>query len=82
MKGVVKFTNEERSLFAVETDNGFTVFGFVDTDNIESGDVVSRSRESAACDSLFDYSRDAELVVYVRDMVPTLEAAEALVYSD
>jgi hypothetical protein len=82
MEGVIKLVNEEMSLFAVETDNGFTVFEFDDTDHIERGDVVSGSLESAACDRLFNYSRNTELEVYVRDIVPTLEAAEALVYSD
>jgi hypothetical protein len=82
MEGVVKFVNEEMNVFAVETDNGFTVFEFVETDQIEAADVVSGSLESATCDSLFNHSKDAELEVYVRDMVPTLEAAEALVYSD
>lgn len=79
MEGVVKVVNEEMSLFAVETDNGFTVFEFLETDHIEPGDVVSGSLEAPACESLFNYSRDAELAVYVRDMVPTIEAAEALV---
>ncbi len=82
MEGVVKLVNEEMSLFTVETDNGFTVFEFEDADQIETGDVVSGSLESAACDSLFNHSKDAELEVYVRDIVSTLEAAEALVYSD
>jgi hypothetical protein len=57
------------------------VFEFEDTDQIETGDVVSGSLESATCDSLFNHSSDARLEVYVREMVPTLEAAEALVYS-
>ena len=81
MEGVVKVVNEEMVLFAVETDDGFTVFELVEADQIETGDVVSGSLESAVCDNLFNYSRNAELEVYVRDMVPTLEAAEALVYS-
>ena len=82
MEGVVKFVNEEMNVFAVEMDNGFTVFEFVKTDHVETGDVVSGSLESAACDSLFNHSKDAELEVYVRDIVSTLEAAEALLYSD
>ena len=82
MESVVKFVNEELSFFAVETDNGFTVFGFEPTNSIETGDVASGSLESAACDNPFNYPRDAKLEVYVRDMVPTLEAAEALVYRD
>ena len=82
MESVVKFVNEELSLFAVETDNRFWLFGFEDTNPIETADVGSGFLESAACDSPFNYPRDAELEVYVRDMVPTLEAAEALVYSD
>jgi hypothetical protein len=82
MEGVVKLVSEEMSLFPVETDNGFTVFESLETDRIEPGDVVSRSLEAVACDSLFNYSRGAKLAVYVRDMVPTLEAAEALVYND
>ena len=82
MEGIVKLVNEEMSLFAVETDDGFTVFEFAETDHIETGDVVSGSLEAAACDNLFNHSRDGELAVYVRDMVPTLEAAEALVCSD
>ena len=81
MEGVVKVVNEEMVLFAVETDDGFTVFELVEADHIETGDVVSGSLESAVCDNLFNDSRNAELEVYVRDMVPTLEAAEALVYS-
>ncbi len=82
MEGVVKFVNEEMNVFAVETDNGFTVFELVETDHMETGDVVSGTLESAACDSLFNHSRDAKLEVYVRDIVSTLEAAEAFVYSD
>jgi len=82
MEDVVKFVKKEMNVFAVETDNGFTVFEFEETDQIETGDVVSGSLESTACDSLFDHSRDAELKVYVRDIVPTLRDAEALVYSD
>ena len=82
MEGVVKFVSEEMNVFAIETDNGFTIFELVETDHIELGDVVSGSLESAACNSLFNHSRGAKLEVYVRDIVPTLEAAEALVYSD
>ena len=48
MEGVVKFVNEERYLFAVETDNGFSVFEFMETDYLEPGDVVSGSLESTA----------------------------------
>lgn len=82
MESVVKFMNQELSLFAVETDNRFRLFGFEDTNPTETADVGSGFLESAACDSPFNYPRDAELEVYVRDMVPTLEGAEALVYSD
>ena len=70
MESVVKFVNEELSFFATETDNRFTVFGFEDTNPIETADVGSGSLESAACDSPFNYPRDAELEVYVRDMGP------------
>jgi hypothetical protein len=80
MDGVVMLVNDEMNVFAVETDDGFTVFEFVETEHIETGDVVSGALESAACNSLFNYSTGAELEVYVRDIVPTLEAAEALVY--
>ena len=66
MEVVVRVVNEGMSLFAVETDNGFTVFEFSETDHIETGDVVSGSLEAAACDSLFNYSRRVELAVYVR----------------
>ena len=83
MEGVVKFVNEERYLFAVETDNGFSVFEFMETDYIEPGDFISGSLESTACSSLFNHSRDEKLAVYVRDFVPTFEAAEAfVVYRD
>ena len=46
MEGVVKFVNEEMIVFAVETDNRFTVFEFVETDHIEIVDVVSGSLET------------------------------------
>ncbi|GEM_PF-2349643 len=83
MEGVVKFVNEEMYLFAVETDNGFSVFEFMETDYIAPGDFISGSLESTACSSLFNHSRDEKLAVYVRDFVPTLEAAEAfVVYCD
>jgi len=83
MEGVVKFVNEEMYLFAVETDNGFTVFEFMDTDYVEPGDVVSGALESNMCSKLFNHSRDERLKVYVRDFVSTLEDAEALVvYGD
>jgi hypothetical protein len=82
MEGVVKFVNEEMKVFAVHTDSGFTVFEFADTDYVETGDVVSGSLESISCDSLLNYSRNSELEVCVRDMVPTLDAAEALVFGD
>jgi len=82
MEGVVKIVNEERGLFAVETNNGFTVYEFDVTDHIETGDVVSGALESSACDNLHNHSRDVGLVVNTHDIVPTLEAAEALVHSD
>jgi len=82
MEGVVKFMNDDTNVFAVETDNAFTVFVIVDADHVEPGDVVSGALESAACDYVFNDCTDADLHVYVRDIVPTLEAAEALVLSD
>ncbi len=82
MEGVVKFVNDETNVFAVETDNTFAVFVIVDADHVETGDVVSGDLESVACDSLFNDSMDAEVQVYVLDIVPTLEAAEALVLND
>ena len=57
MDGVVMLVNDEMNVFAVETDNGFSVFEFVETEYIETGDVVSGALESAACNSLFNYSR-------------------------
>jgi hypothetical protein len=53
MEGVVKFVNEEMYLCAVETDNGFTVYEFMDTDYVEPGDVVSGALESNMCSKLF-----------------------------
>ena len=76
MEGVVKLVNEKMRLVVVETDNGFTVFEVSDTHHVEAGDVLSGSLESAACDSLFNYSRGTIVEVCVRDIVATLEAAE------
>ncbi len=59
------------SLFVVETDNGLTVFDVSDADHVEAGDVVSGSLASMACDSLFSYTRDAMVELYVRDIVAT-----------
>ena len=72
MEGVVKIVNEERGLFAVETNNGFTVYEFDVTDHIETGDVVSGALETSDCNSLHNHSGNAELVAYVHDIVPTL----------
>ena len=77
MAGVVKLVNDDMRLFVVETDNGFTVFEVSDTDHVEAGDVVSELLESIACDSLLNYTRDAMVEVYMRDIVAMLEAAEA-----
>ena len=78
MEGVVKLVNEESDVFAVETDDEFTVFELVKTDHIETGDVVSGALDSAVCSKLFKLLERR----YVHDTGPTLEATEALVYSD
>ena len=47
-----------------------------------SGKVMFRSFESADCDTHFNGSKDAQLEVYMRYIMPTLDAADALVDSD
>jgi len=82
MVGVVKQVNAETGFFVVETENGFTVFEVQGGDRIETGDVLSGSLESAACERVVNHSRSDELEVHVRDIVPTLAAAEALLHGE
>ena len=82
MVGIVKQVNAKTGFFVVETENGFTVFEVKDGDRIEPGDVLSGCLESAACEKVVNHSRSDELEVQVRDIVPTLAAAEALLHGE
>ena len=82
MEGVVKLVNEEAGVFVTETDDGFTVFEVADADDVEPGDVVAGSLDSTACEIVFNHTKDEQLEVRVRDVVATLEAAEALLHGN
>ena len=41
MEGVVQLVNQETALFAVETENGFTVFETADVLDVELGDEIA-----------------------------------------
>ena len=78
MEGVVKLANPDTGLFVVEIEDTFTVFEAPDADEIECGDVIAGNLNSTTCDSVLNNSKDQAIDVYVRDIVATLSAAEAL----
>ena len=78
MVGVVKAVDQETGSFVVETEDSFTVFETEGADDVEAGDVIEGDLVSPTCDSVVNHSKDGELDVYVRDIVTTLAAAEAL----
>ena len=82
MEGIVSVVNEETGYFAVQTEDGFTVFGTADTDDIECGDVMVGDLDSTNCESVLNNSKGEELLVEVRDIVTTLAAAEALLFDE
>ena len=78
MEGIVKLVNEDTGFFVVETDNGFSVFETADLADIEQGDVIVGHLDSTACERVMNDSKQEVLDVYVRDIVTSLAAAEAL----
>jgi hypothetical protein len=78
MVGVVKAVAQETGLIVVETEDSFTVFETESADDVEAGDVIEGDLVSPTCDSVVNHSKDGEMDVYVRDIVNTLAAAEAL----
>ncbi len=78
MEGIVKVVNQETGYFAVETEDRFTVFETADADDIECGDAMVGNLDSTACESVLNTSKGEELKVYVREIVTTSAAAEAL----
>ncbi len=78
MEGVVRLANPDTGLFVVEIEDAFTVFETPDADEIECGDVIVGNLDSTTCDSVFNNSKDQAIDVYIRDIVATLSAAEAL----
>ena len=83
MVGVVKRVSQEARCFVVEIEDSFTVFeteeaGDVETGDVETGDVIEGDLLSATCESVVNHTKDVEIDVYVRDIVTTLTAAEAL----
>ena len=82
MEGIVRVVNQETGYFAIETEDGFTVFGTADVDDIESGNVMVGDLDSLTCESVLNNSNGEELRVEVRDIVTTLAAAEALLFDE
>ncbi len=73
MVGVVKLVNQETGFFVVEIEDSFTVF-----ETEDAGDVIESNLLSTTCDSVVNHSKNGGMDVYVRDIVTTLSAAEAL----
>ena len=78
MVGVVKLVNQETGFFVVEIEDSFIVLESEDAGDVEAGDVIEGNLLSTTCDSVVNHSEDGEMDVYVRDIVTTLAAAEAL----
>ena len=78
MVGVVKLVNQETGFFVVEIEDSFIVLESEDAGDVEAGDVIEGNLLSTTCDSVVNHSDDAKMDVYIRDIVTTLAAAEAL----
>ena len=78
MVGVVKLVSQKTRCFVVEIEDSFTVFETEEAGDVETGDVIEGDLLSATCESAVNHTKDVEIDVYVRDIVTTLTAAEAL----
>ena len=82
MEGIVRLVSEETGLFAVETNDGFTIFDTEESAEIELGDVMVGNLVSPTCESVVNTSTGEQIDVYVREIVATLSDAEALLFND
>ena len=82
MEGIVRLVSEETGLFAVETNDGFTVFDTEDTAEIGLGDVMVGNLASRTCESIVNTSTSEQIDVYVREIVATLTDAQGLLFNE
>ena len=80
MEGVVQLVNQETAFFAVETENGFTVFEAADAFDVELGDEIAGDLESATCETVLNETKGEHMEVFVQDLVSTLNEAKGLVF--
>ena len=82
MEGVVRLVNQETDLFAVETDDGFTVLETADIDDVEIGDEIVGDLGTTTCEVVLSKVKVQYMNVHVRRIVATLTAAEALLFDE
>lgn len=82
MEGVVRLVNQETDLFAMETDDGFTVLETADIDDVEIGDEIVGDLDTTTCEVVLSKVKVQYINVHVRRIVATLTAAEALLFDE
>ena len=82
MEGIVRLVSEETGLFAVETNDGFTVFDTEDIAEIGLGDVMVGNLASPTCESVLNTSTGERIDIYVREIVTTLTDAQGILFND